>query len=91
MHQQSSKSRGKELETRTVGILHGRNLLVVIEIVEERGENPPTRVKFVVTYKVGMVAFQCVEDQRFVGFWNLQIGEPAAVGEVELRDHSLHA
>lgn len=89
--QQSSASGGKGLGIRTVGILHGRNLLVVIKIVEERGENPPTRVKFVVTYKVGVVAFQRVENQRFIGFWNLQIGETSAVSEVELRDHGLHA
>lgn len=75
----------------TVGVLHGDDLFVVIQVMEYRGENSPTSVQLVVTHKVRMVTFQRIEDERFVGFWDLQVRKPTAVGEVELRDHSLHA
>ena len=38
-----------------------------------------------------MVALQGVEDQGFVSFGDLEVGESTAVGQVELGDNGLHA
>lgn len=37
-----------------------------------------------------MVSLQGIQDQRFIGLGDLQVGESAAVGEVELGDDRLH-
>lgn len=58
--------------------------------MEERSKDPPTCVKFVVTYKVGVIAFQRIQDERFVCFRDLEIGEAATIGEVELCHNGLH-
>jgi hypothetical protein len=74
----------------TVWVLHGNDLFVVVEVVQERSENSPAGIEFVVTNKVGMVALESIEDKRFVGLGDLQVGEAAAVGKIELGDDSLH-
>jgi hypothetical protein len=75
----------------TVGVAHGDDLLVVIEVVEERSEDSPTGIKLVITDEVGVVTLQGVENKRFVGLGNLQVREAAAVGEIQLGNHGLHA
>ena len=66
------------------------DVLLVIEVVKERGEDPPTGVEFVVSDKVRVVALHRVEDQTLISFGNLEIGEAASVGEIELCDNGLH-
>lgn len=75
---------------RTVGVFHGDDLLVVIQVVQERGEDPPAGIQLIVTDEVGVVALQSIQDQRLVGFGDLEVGEAAAVGEVELSHNRLH-
>ena len=75
----------------TIGILHRNNLLVVVEVVEERGEDPPAGIKLVVTNEVGVVALEAVEDEGLVGLGDLEVREPPAVGEIQLGNHGLHA
>lgn len=58
--------------------------------MQERTENSPAGVKLIVTDKVGVVALESIKDKRFVGLRDLQVGEAAAVGKVELGDNSLH-
>lgn len=58
--------------------------------MQERTEDSPAGIKLVVTDKVGVVALESIEDKRFVGLGDLQVGEAAAVGKVELGDNSLH-
>lgn len=77
--------------TRTVWVFHGDDLLVVVKVVQERCEDSPAGVEFVVTDEVGVVALQCVENERFVCLRNLQVGESPPVGKVEFCDDSLHA
>jgi hypothetical protein len=38
-----------------------------------------------------MVALESIKDERLVRFWNLEIGEASAVGEVKLGLHRVHA
>jgi len=75
----------------TVRVLHWLNLVVVVEVVEERSEDLPGCVKFVVTDKVAVVALEGIEDKGLVGLGDLEVGETAAVCEVELGHDSLHA
>lgn len=74
----------------TIRVLHGSDLFVVVEIVEERCKDPPACIEFIVSYKVGMIAFKRVEDQRFIRFRDLEVREAAAVGKVEFGHHGLH-
>ena len=75
----------------TVGILHRDDLLIRVEIVEQRRENTPAGIQFIVTDEVRMVALEGVEDQGLVGFGDLDVGEAAAVGEVEFGGDGVHA
>ena len=77
--------------TLTIGVAHRDNLLVVVEVVEERSEDSPTGVELVVTDKVGVVALEGIENEGFVGLGNLQVREAATVGEIQLGNHGLHA
>lgn len=74
----------------TVWVLHRNNLFVIVEVVQERSENSPASIEFVITDKVGVVALESIQDKRLVGLRNLQVGETAAVGKVELGDNGLH-
>lgn len=74
----------------TVGVFHGNDLLVVVEIVKERSEDSPAGIEFVVTDKVRVVTLEGVEDQRLVSLGDLKVGKAAAVGEVKLGDNGLH-
>lgn len=74
----------------TVGVLHRDNLLVVVQVVQERREDAPGGVQLVVTYKVGVVALEGVQDQGLVGLGDLEVGEAAAVSQVQLGHHRLH-
>ena len=38
-----------------------------------------------------MVTLEGVQDEGFVGLGDLEVGEAAAVGQVKLSDHGLHA
>ena len=76
---------------RTVWVFHGDDLLVVVKVVQERCEDPPASIEFVVTDEVGVVALQCVENERFVCLGDLQVGESPSVGKVKFCDNSLHA
>jgi hypothetical protein len=75
----------------TIRILHRDNLLVIIQIMQQWRENPPTSIQLIVTHEVRVIALQRVEDQRLVRLWDLEVGEPSSVGEVELCDDGLHA
>lgn len=74
----------------TVGVFHGDDLLIVVKVVQERRENLPACVEFIVTHKVRVVTLQSVQDERFVGFGNLQVRETAAIGEIQLSHDGLH-
>lgn len=74
----------------TVGVLHGDNLLVVIQVVQERSEDAPAGIQLVVTDKVGVVTLEGIQDQGLVGLGDLEVGEAAAVGQVQLGHHRLH-
>lgn len=76
---------------RTIGIFHWDNFLVVIKIVEKRGEDPPASVELVITDEIRVVALQSVQDQRLVGLRDLEIGEPPSVCEIKFGDDRLHA
>lgn len=47
----------------TVGVLHGYDVLLLLEIMEQRCKDSPGGIKFVVTHKVGVIALECVEDE----------------------------
>lgn len=74
----------------TIGVLHGDDLLVIIEVVEQGSEHLPASVKLIVTDEVRVVTLESIQDQRFIGFGDLEVGEAAAVGEIQLSDHGLH-
>lgn len=74
----------------TVWVLHGDDLLVVVQVVQERGEDAPGGVQLVITHEVGVVALEGVQDQGLVGLGDLEVGEAAAVGQVQLGHHRLH-
>lgn len=74
----------------TIGILHRDNLLVVVEVVEERSEDSPASVKLIVTDEVAVVTLQGIQDQGLVRLGDLEVGETTAVGQVQLGDDGLH-
>ena len=49
------RGRGKE-RSLTIRIFHGRDVGVVVQVVQERREYPPAGVQLVVTDEVGVVA-----------------------------------
>jgi hypothetical protein len=77
-------------EKRTIWVFHRDDLFVVVEVVQQRGEDSPAGVELIVTDKVGVVALESVKDKGLVGFGDLQVGEAAAVREVQLGHDSLH-
>jgi hypothetical protein len=87
--------RGKVVQdsgtTRAIRILHGNNLLVVVQVVEDGSEDAPAGVKLVITNKVGLVALQAIKYERLVGLRDLKVGESSSVGQIKLGDNSLHA
>src|SRR5512142_2719646 len=44
----------------TIWILHGNDLLVVVEVVQQGGKYAPARVELVISHKVGVVPLQTV-------------------------------
>lgn len=80
----------KEVKLLTVWVLHGDDLLVVVQVVQKRGEDAPAGIQLVVTDKVGVVALEGVQDQRLVSLGDLQVREAATVGQVQLGHHRLH-
>ena len=79
------------LGIRTIGILHRDNLLIIIKIMKEWCEDPPTSVELIVTHKVGMIPLQRIQDEGLIRFRDDQITETPAVSEVELCNCCLHA
>ena len=77
-------------EKLTVGVFHGNDLLVVVQVVQQRGEHAPGSVQLVITNKVGVIALERIQDQGLVGLGDLEVGEAAAVGQVQLGHHRLH-
>ena len=75
----------------TVRILHGNDLLVVVQVVQKGSEDPPAGIQLVISDKVGMVALQAVKDERLVGLGDLEVREPSPIGKIELGNHRLHA
>lgn len=59
--------------------------------MQQRCENPPTGIQLVVTNKVGMVAFQSVKNESFVGLRDLKITEATPIGKIKLSNSGLHA
>ena len=59
--------------------------------MQQRRKDPPAGVELVVAHKVGVVSLERVEDERLVRLGDLEVGEAAAVREVQLRDDGLHA
>jgi hypothetical protein len=80
----------KRVDKLTVGVLHGDDLLVVIQVVQEGSEDAPAGIQLVVTNEVGVVALEGIQNQGFVGLGDLEVGEATAVGQVQLGDHRLH-
>lgn len=74
----------------TVGVFHGNDLLVVVEVVQQGAEHAPRGIQLVITDEVGVVALEGIQDQGLVRLGNLEIGEAAAVGQVQLGHHRLH-
>ena len=74
----------------TIWVLHGDDLLVVVQIVQQRCEDAPAGVQLVITHKVGVVALEGVQDERLVRLRDLEVREAAAVGQVQLGHHRLH-
>lgn len=74
----------------TVWVLHGDDLLVIVEVVQERSEDAPRGIQLVVAHKVGVVALEGVQDQGLIGLGDLEVREAAAVGQVQLGNHRLH-
>lgn len=58
--------------------------------MEEGSEHAPAGIQLVVTDEVGMITLEGVQDQGLVGLGNLEVGEAAAVGQVQLGNHRLH-
>jgi hypothetical protein len=59
--------------------------------MQERREDPPGGIQLIVTNEVGVVTLQRIENERFVGFGNLEVRESPSVSQVKLCDDSLHA
>lgn len=59
--------------------------------MEQRGEDSPAGIQLVITNEVGVITLQGVKDEGFIRLWDLEVGEAAAVGQVELSDNGLHA
>lgn len=57
----------------TVGVFHGNDILVVVQIMQERGEDSPAGIELVVTDKVGVVSLESVENKRLICLWDLQV------------------
>lgn len=74
----------------TVWILHGNDLFVVIQVVQERSEDAPAGIQLIVTNEIGVVALEGIQDQRLVGLGDLEVGEAATVGQVQLGHYCLH-
>lgn len=74
----------------TVRIFHGNDLLVVVKVVQERSEDSPACIKFVVADKVGMVSLQGIQDQGLVGLGDPEVREATAIREVKFRHNRLH-
>lgn len=83
--------RARALRRLTIRILHGDDFRVFVEIMEERAEDPPAGVELVVADEVRVIPLQGVEDQRFVGFRDFDVGETTSVGQVQFRGDCLHA
>ena len=75
----------------TIRILHGHDFLVVIQVVQQRREDPPRSIQLVVSHEVGVIALHGIQNQALVGLWDLQVGKAPSVGEVQLGDDGLHA
>lgn len=75
--------------TRAVGVLLGYNALVVVDVVQQIGENLPGNVQLVVSHKVGVVALEAVENQRLVGLGDSHVRVSAVVGQIEIGDNVL--
>lgn len=82
--------RESQIGVLTVRVLHGDDLLVVIQVMQEWREYSPAGIQLVVTDKVGVVALQGVQNQRLVRFGDLEVREATAVGQIEFRDNCLH-
>jgi len=76
--------------TRSIWVFHGDDLLVVVQVVQERCEDSPRSIQLIVTDEVGMITLERVENQRFVGFGDLKVREAAAISEIEFSNNSLH-
>ncbi len=74
----------------TIGVLHRDDLFVVIKVVEQGSEHLPASIKLIVTDEVRVVTLESIQDQRLIRFGDLEVGEAAAVGEIQLSDHGLH-
>ena len=57
---------------------------MVIEVMEEGGENPPRSVQFVIPHKVTMIALEGVKEERFVRFGYIQVRETTPICQIKL-------
>jgi len=58
--------------------------------VQKGSEDAPTGIQLVVTDEVGVVTLEGVQNQGLVSLGDLEVGEAAAVGQVQLGNHRLH-
>lgn len=75
----------------TIWVLHGDNFLVVVKVMKERGEDSPACIQLIITNEVGVVSLEGIQDERFICLRDLEVGESAAVGQIELGNDGLGA
>lgn len=75
---------------RTIWVFHGDDLLVVVQVMQERSEDAPAGVQLIVTDEIGVVTLEGIQNQGLVCLGNLEVGEATAVGQVQLGHHRLH-
>ena len=66
----------------TIGIFHGDDFFVVVQVMEQWREDLPARVELVITDEVRVVTLEGVEDQRFIGFRDFEIREAPTIGKI---------
>ncbi len=81
----------KANDKHTIWVFHRLNLVMFVQVLKQWGEYPPARVKLIVTNKVGVIAFESVQDERFISLGNLEVRKSSAVCKIELSHDSLHA
>ena len=74
--------------SRSIGV--GNRLdLVLLNLVQQRGEDSPRLSQLISTYKVGLLASKHVQDEPLVGIRQVEVLVASLVGEVQFTLHRL--